>query len=107
MSLTEWLPAEVIALGEDRILSLMQNELAMSYATDSKGIRRVIPAGTEFTVHKGTSGMEVRDSHLGRQVYVAVYSGPDADLDDILADSPEWTPASGGPDAFVDLGAAR
>jgi hypothetical protein len=69
--------------------------LAADCVSDTEGIRHAVPGNCEFTVHMGHGGLPA-DQHYrvpgGFEACTAVYSGPDADLDDVLAGSPEWSP---------------
>jgi hypothetical protein len=77
--------------GEDLVLRLLRRELALSAPTDSKGTAHMVPPACEFTVHKGWAGVRAEHVEEGRECFIAVYSGPDRDLDDILAASPPWS----------------
>lgn len=70
----------------------LARQLARNYAPDSHGIRRMIPDGCEFTVHKGNQGIppEMLAGHEDGEWYVAVYSGPATCIDGILEDAPQY-----------------
>lgn len=76
-------PAGVSA--DDLAVAVFQQELTLNYATDSNGVKRMIPDGCEFTVHKSPDVYHV----LG-PLYAAVYSGTAITRDEVLADAPEW-----------------
>jgi hypothetical protein len=87
MALGEWLAPDV---SDDQIQRIFRQLLTVAPASDSTGLWHMVPPGTEYTVHKGAAS--VPDEGIREGVFcTAVYSGPDADLDDILAGSPEWT----------------
>ena len=71
------------ALADDIVCRIIRDDLSLDYASDSAGIRRAVPDGCEFTVHKSTA-LE------GKLRYTAIYSGPAHDADEVLAGSPEW-----------------
>ena len=90
MGMMEWVtPDESYAGDEDQILRVLRQELTVQQASDSKGVLHMVPPA-EFTVHKGTSGLSASAMQAG-EAYAVTYSGPDRDLDDILADSPKWS----------------
>lgn len=77
-------------LDEAIILRMFRQELALIGASDSTGVMHMVPDGCEFTVHKGWGAIPTEKRTEATECYTAVYSGPDMDLDDILAESPEW-----------------
>jgi hypothetical protein len=87
------LAAEVPAGLLDELLCWeIRRTLAWACVPDSQGVKRMIPDGCEFAVHKGHAGIppEKVAQHGDWEWYVAVYSGPEAGIDAILGDSPEW-----------------
>ena len=66
--------------GDEDVLTAFRDDIALDCASDSAGVRRMIPDGCEFIVHKGR-GTD------GTVRYTAIYSGPDPDP---LAGTPEW-----------------
>ena len=88
MGITEWLGPDVAMQSEDYILRVITQELSLSAASDSAGALHVIPPGTQFTIHTGHGGIPADKQQAGKEAYVVVYSGPDMDLDEILAGSP-------------------
>lgn len=75
---------------EDGLCAFFSRELSLTYATDSAKVRRVIPDGCEFTLHKAPAWFDFETKALGHVAYSAVYSGPARDRDEALAGSPEW-----------------
>jgi hypothetical protein len=107
LGITEVLGPDVTALGAQRILDLLRQEIAINPASDSNGVAHMVPPECEFVVHvqhgTGSPGGTIRalsedgfyDLVVAPQkgdCYIAVLSSPDADLDELLAGSPEWTP---------------
>ena len=78
-------------LGPADVLAFFRQEIAISGPKDSQGIAHMVPGGCEFTVHKGWGDIPAAEREDGRECYIAWYSGPDLDLDGILAGSPEWS----------------
>jgi hypothetical protein len=76
--------------GDDVLCAFFGRELSLTYATDSGGVRRVIPDGCEFTLHKMPPHVEFESKAAGHVAWSAWYSGPASDLDEALAGSPEW-----------------
>ena len=76
---------------DDSVRARLSLELSLQYASDSGGMRRVIPDGCEFTAHKTPSQwMTAEVTENGLTAYTAVYSGPARDPDEALAGSPEY-----------------
>lgn len=90
------------------LMDLFAQQLITSAASDSKGARFMVPLGAQFTVHRGAEGCITPEAirkarETGREnelieignhpedYCVAVYSGPLADLDDLLAMSPSFS----------------
>ncbi len=95
MALTEWL--EPGRYPDEFIAEFFVQELILCCASDSAGIRHVIPDGMKFTVHKGSGGLapEWAAAHPGRIACTAVYGGSARDRDEILATAPVADPADG------------
>ena len=89
-----WLMGMSMAINPDlddgALCPFFSRELSLTYATDGGGMRRVIPDGCEFTLHKMPPQAEFEGRELGRVAWSAWYSGPARDLDEALAGSPEW-----------------
>lgn len=77
-------------LDDDALRAFFSRELSLTYATDSSGVRRQIPDGCEFTLHKTPPWVEFETKALGHVAWGAYYSGPARDRDEALAGSPEW-----------------
>jgi hypothetical protein len=73
---------------DDVLAAVFRRQLALGFASDSSGTRRVIPDGCEFTVHRSS----IPGEHGERQ-YMAVYSGPARDVDEALAGAAEYDQA--------------
>lgn len=80
-------PVDPAKAGESLLLRIFAQELTLSGCSDDQGVLRLIPPGSEFTVHPGVSDPD----GSGRVFYTAVYDGPAATKDEWLAGSPEWT----------------
>lgn len=106
IGLTEVLGPDVVALGTEHTLGLLRQELAINPVCDSDGTAHMLPPECEFVVHvergRGSLSGTVRVMREGGFIdlaadpregdcYIAVLSSPDAELDDLLAYSPEWT----------------
>ena len=74
----------------DILCAFFSRELSITYATDSHGVRRVIPDGCEFTLHKAPARVEFEGKDRGYVAWGAYYSGPAHDLDEALTGSLEW-----------------
>lgn len=89
-----WLMGMSMGIGpetdDDALRAFFGRELSLMYATDSGGVRRVIPDGCEFTLHKMPPQAEFETKALGHVAWSAWYSGAARDLDEALAGSPEW-----------------
>lgn len=108
IGLTEVLGPGVVALGPEKVAFLLSQEMAINPVSDSKGVKHMLPPQCKFLVHiqrgAGSLGDSVKVMIEGGFLdlaswpkegdrYIACLSSPDTDLDELLADSPEWTDA--------------
>ncbi len=71
---------------EAMVLRYFAQELILLPCSDDHGVGRMVPSGSEFTIHIG--GVSPFD---GRTLYTAVYSGPAQTKSEWLTGSPEWS----------------
>ena len=69
------------------VCRILTQDLALNYAPDSHGVKRMIPDGCEFTIHK-----DVAIIPGGQDYYAAIYSGAATSIDGILDGAPLYDP---------------
>ena len=92
MGLAEF--ADPATASDADVLAILRQDIALAVPRCHSGGHQMVPAGCEFTVHKGRIAIADTDllpEHQGKERYAAVYSGPDVTLDEILASAPEST----------------
>ena len=81
------------SISDEGMCVWLAREIARNYSTDSHGVKRMIPDGCEFRVHKFSGAALARwypQAPTGGVAYVAIYSGAATCIDDILGDAPEY-----------------
>lgn len=91
---TAWLAPGLMT--DDTLIAYFTQELIFSCASDSHGTEHVIPDGMEFTVHKGSAGIPVKNwrGGLPLEAFTVLYGGDAATRDEALNGAPEYLTGS-------------
>jgi hypothetical protein len=77
--------------GDEWALAMLADRFAEAGTDADTGVKRFIPDGALFTVHKGDRGLPEDERKPGWMTYTAVYSGAPSRAE-LMADAPAYEP---------------